>query len=141
MAVEMHGVRGGGRIVNDDSNGGVRAEVFDIPDGVKCQVSFLDLEENGVVVVCAERGAAECPEEGTSGVDVEVDIQVLSGRGSCGVEREDRNTEGEVVVGACSGVGNIPGFGGGCFGSVGFVVVDGSQGVGLLGVSAESGNI
>lgn len=43
MAVKMHWMTSWGRVVDDDSNGGVRAEILDVPEGIECQVPFLDL--------------------------------------------------------------------------------------------------
>ena len=54
MPVEMHGVRGGRVVVYDNADGAVAAEVLDVPFGGEGVVLLVGLQEDGLVVVCAE---------------------------------------------------------------------------------------
>lgn len=81
----MHRVGGGGRVIDDDTDGGVATEVLDVPFFWVGGVTFIGEEEDGVVVVCAIRCSAERPEEVSGIVHVEIDIHVLGcGRIGCG---------------------------------------------------------
>jgi len=124
MTVEMHRVCSGSGVVYNDADRGVAAEVLDVPlCGVR-KVALVSEKENRVVVVGAEGLAAQGPKEASSVVDVEVYVEVL---GSCWSWWGDGivgNCEGEVIVGTCSGVRDIPGGAGGSLRLVCFVVED-----------------
>lgn len=57
VAVEMHGMRGGRRIIDDDAHGAVGAEVLDVPFVGVGEVSLLGEQEDRAVVVYAKGGA------------------------------------------------------------------------------------
>lgn len=63
MAVEMHGMGGGRVIVDDYADGAVAAEVLDIPFCREGVVLLVSLQEDGLVIVCAERNVVQSPEE------------------------------------------------------------------------------
>ena len=79
VAVEMHWVCGWCWVVDDDPDGGVGAEVLDVPFGLVGEVSLVGEEEDGVVEVCAKGLIVDCPEEGAGAVDLEVYVEVAGG--------------------------------------------------------------
>lgn len=86
MTVEMHGVGGRCRIVDYNTNGCVGAEVEDVSDWIEGEVSLLSLAQDRLIVVCAKGRATQCPLEGASSINKEVDFLEHSCRGCCGVQ-------------------------------------------------------
>ena len=85
VSVQMHGVRCGGWVVDYDANGSVAAEVSNVPFIGVGEISLIGEGEDWTVIVCTERCSAKCPKEGSSFIDVGVDIEVLGcGRCFCG---------------------------------------------------------
>ena len=133
---------GGGRVIVDDyADGAVAAEVLDIPFCREGVVLLVGLEKHRLIVVRAERNVVQSPEETACRVDEETDVV---GYGCGGCFQGDGicwNGLGEVVIGAGSRIGDVPGGTFWCFGGIGTVVVDCCESVGLFGCRAEGGNI
>jgi len=126
VAVEMHGMGDWCGIVDYDADGGVAAEVFDVPFWLVGEV-YGECEEDKVVVVCAKGGAIHSPDGMASGIDFNVDVEVSGGcwtGGGC-----DGVIRGTVLE--RSSFAYVPGSGTfqavlvGAFGGVGFLIVDG----------------
>ena len=78
VAVDVPGVAGWGVVCENDSYGGVGADVVDVPlwiVGVGV-VACVCEEEEGVVEVGSEGGVVDCPDEVAGGIDFEVDGHV-----------------------------------------------------------------
>lgn len=126
VAVEMHGMSDWCGIVDYDADGGVTAEVFDVPFSLVGEVFGECEEEDRVVVVCAEGGAVHAPEGMASGIDFNVDIEVSGGCWSGGgCDGVIGNGFGEIIVCARARVGDVPSSATGGLGGVGFIIVDG----------------
>lgn len=141
VAVKMHRVSCGGRVVDDDSDGGVGSEILDIPLGLVAEVALVSQQKDRVVVICAECLVVESPEERSCCIDNKVDIQA-AGRGwfRNGCQCKIRLGEGEIII-LTNSLGDVPC--GGCrrFCSIGFVVVNGSKRIALVTNRAELGDI
>ena len=135
VAVKVHGVGGDHFVFHDQADGGVGAEVVDVPlwVGGIGGVTLVGEEEERVIVI------------GTEGYAVGVEKVVICSVGSEGDDhvlrdsRVGRSGEGKVRSGGGKGVvGTFAiivrgGRGGGGFGGVGLLIVDGGESVGLFG--------
>ena len=103
MPVQMHGVGSGKFVMDDDADGGVVAEVVDVPLGVVGvgEVAAVGKHEDGVVVVGAVGDAVHVEEVVVGGVGAEGDGDVLRRGGFVGGgEGEVGDCFVEVVVAA-----------------------------------------
>ena len=122
----MHGVDSSKGVADDQADGIRSTEIVDVPVwvvGVGC-VALVGEEEERVVVVGAEGGAVDEPEEVAGSVRFQSDFDCLDGSGDrddgFGAERDGLSerivgTNGGVV-GGCSRIG--------CLASISFFVVD-----------------
>ena len=143
VPVEMHGVGGAEFVFDDQAHGGVVFEVVDVPFGVVGVggVALVGEDEDRMVVVGTKGGVVHVEKVVAGGVLMKGNFDCLrhgrvGGRGK-GVERDGF---GEVIVPA---FGVIVGSCGRCGYSVcvGLFVVDGCQGVGLVGKIAGRAEI
>lgn len=133
VAVQVDRVRRGAVVADDHAHAAVGPQVAHVGERVKGQVARVGLQQGRVVVVDAGRLVVKVPERHARGVGEERDVvRVRVGRVG---HRHGEHGLGQRqgVVGAGAGVGNVPRGGGGRLGCVRLVIVDGGDGVGLVG--------
>ena len=140
VAVQVHRVCNWSGVVNEDADGGIGSKIVDVPLWVVRvrDVASIGEKKDWPVVVPTERLTVHGPDEVASGVWPERDVDLLSegwvGRGG---KRKEWCGQREIVI-ATIRLGVWLSGARGDFIGVRFVVVDGSERIGLIGQTASS---
>ncbi len=104
VPVEMHGVRGGVVVPDVDADGGIRAEVHDVPFGVVGVgiVLLLGEEQDRIVVISNKRVSVHVKQFLTSGIEELIDGHVICDAGFWDRDSVSRDCIVERIIGALS---------------------------------------
>lgn len=138
VSVQVDRVRGGAVVANDHAHAAVGAQVAHVVERIKGQVACVGLQQGRVVVVHAGRLVVKVPECDAGCVGEERNVVCVRVGRVWHCHREHGLGQRQGVVSAGAWVGDVPRGGCGRFGRVSPVIVNGGDGVGLVGGRAGS---